>query len=82
MDVFAVDVTEHWHPDETLLALTRGRAVIEVIADEVLGAEAPRALTGTVTHANPVLAEAFKRNGGKGGWREIDRIPGRALHRW
>lgn len=55
----AVDVTEHWHPDETLLALTRGRAIVEAMAGEVLGSDAPRALTGTVTHAKAVLAEAF-----------------------
>ena len=65
----AVDVTEHWHPDETLLSLTRGRAVVEAIATEVLGTEAPRALTGTVTHAKAVLAEAFKKNGKPGGWQ-------------
>lgn len=64
-----VDVTEHWHPDETLLSLTRGRTVIEAIAGEVLGAEAPRALTGTVTHAKAVLAEAFKKNGKTGSWQ-------------
>ena len=64
-----VDVTEHWHPDGTLLTLTRGRAVIEAMATEVLGAEAPRALSGTVTHAKAVLAEAFAKNGKPGGWQ-------------
>lgn len=59
----AVDVTEHWQPDATLLHLIQRRAVIEPIAKEVLKDEARRALTGTVQHAKSVLAETFKKMG-------------------
>ena len=58
----AVDVTEHWQPDATLLALTNRRPVITAIANEVLGSEAPRAHALTLTGARAVIAEALARS--------------------
>lgn len=58
----AVDVTEHWTPDATLLALANRRPVITAIADEVLGAEAPKAHAMTLNGARAVIAESLKKS--------------------
>ena len=63
----AVDVTDHWQPDATLLALATRRPVITAIATEVLGPEAPRAHAMTLTGAKAVIAEALKNSKVK--WR-------------
>lgn len=58
----AVDVTEHWQADATLLALANRRPVIAAIADEVLGDEAPRAHAMTLNGARAVIAESLKKS--------------------
>lgn len=58
----AVDVTEHWTPDATLLGLANRRPVIAAIASEVLGADAPRAHAMPLTGARAVIADSLKKS--------------------